>query len=150
MTATADVIRSRIVTRPLDIAALVAEVADSACGATAVFVGTVRDMNDGRAVTGMEYTAYAEMAEREIASIAAEAARRFAPLRLSIEHRIGELAVGEASVAIAAAHAHRAPAIDGMRYVIEELKRRVPIWKREHYVDGTREWVGAPGAGAGQ
>jgi molybdopterin synthase catalytic subunit len=142
MTATADLVRSRIVERPLDIAALVAEVADAACGATVVFVGTVRDMNDGRSVTGIEYTAYAEMAERELGAIAEEVARRFAPLRVAVEHRIGELDIGDASVAIAVAHAHRAPAIDGMRYVIEELKRRVPIWKREHYVDGAREWVG--------
>jgi molybdopterin synthase catalytic subunit len=137
--------RVAIVERPLDAAALLAEVADAGHGATALFVGTVRDLNDGRAVTGIDYTAYTAMAERELARIVAEAEARFgtaegAP-RLAVEHRVGTLAVGDASVAVAAAHARRAPALDAVRDVIEELKRRVPVWKREHYADGTREWI---------
>jgi molybdopterin synthase catalytic subunit len=105
----------------------------------------VRETNDGRPVTGIDYTAYAAMAEREMARIVAEAEARFgtpdgAP-RVAVEHRVGTLAVGEASVAVAAAHARRAPALDAARYVVEELKRRVPVWKREHYADGTREWL---------
>ncbi len=135
--------RTAIVTCPIDTARLIAEVADPAMGATTLFVGTVRETNEGRAVTGIEYSAYTAMAERELAAIGGEAARRFAPLRLAVEHRVGELTVGDVSVAIAAAHAHRAEAIEGMRFVIEELKRRVPIWKREQYVNGTREWVDA-------
>ncbi|GJG85214.1 hypothetical protein tb265_03950 [Gemmatimonadetes bacterium T265] len=151
-------VRSGIVERPLDLAALLAEVADAAHGATALFVGTVREVNDGRPVTGIDYTAYRAMAERELAAIVAEAAGRFgtaegAP-RVVVEHRVGTLGIGEASVAVAAAHARRAPAMDAVRYVVEELKRRVPIWKREHYADGTREWLDptaaavAPAAGA--
>jgi molybdopterin synthase catalytic subunit len=116
-------------------------VADVSCGATAVFLGTVRDVNDGRAVTGIEYSAYAAMAEREMQRIAGEAEARFPGIRLALRHRLGELALGDVSVAIAAAHAHRAPALDATRYVIEQLKQRVPIWKREQYADGTREWV---------
>ena len=73
--------------------------------------------------------------------IAREAADRFGVTSLIVEHRIGVLSLGETSVAIAAAHAHRAPAFDCTRYVIEEIKKRVPIWKMEHYIDGTREWV---------
>jgi molybdopterin synthase catalytic subunit len=133
--------RSAIVSRPLDPAALFAEVARAANGATVLFAGTVRDMNEGRAVTGIEYAAYSRMAEREIDAIVREASQRFGTPDIVVEHRIGPLSLGEASVVIAVAHPRRAPAYDASRYVIEELKRRVPIWKCEEYVDGTREWV---------
>ena len=135
-------IRAALVTHPIDVSALIAEVADVSTGATAVFVGTVRDMNDDKAVSGIDYSAYTVMAERELLRIAQAAAHQFAPLRIVVEHRVGALELGDVSVAIATAHAHRAPAIDGMRLVIEEIKRRVPIWKQERYLDGTREWVG--------
>ena len=85
------------------------------------------------------------MAARELLHIAQEAARQFAPLSVVVEHRVGSLELGDVSVGIATSHAHRGPAIDGMRFVIEEIKRRVPIWKRECYADGTREWVGTAG-----
>ena len=135
-------IRAALVTRPIDVSALIAEVADVSTGATAIFVGTVRDVNETKPVTGIAYSAYTIMAERELLHIAQEAARRFDPLRIVVEHRVGALELGDVSVGIATAHAHRAPAIDGMRFVIEQIKRRVPIWKRECYLDGTREWVG--------
>ena len=135
--------RTRLVDDPIDAAALLAEVARHANGATVLFLGTVRDVNDGRAVSGIEYTAYRSMAERELAVIVAEASRRFGTDDIVVEHRVGELALGECSVAVAAAHPRRAAAFDAARYVVEELKRRVPIWKLEHYVDGTREWVNA-------
>jgi molybdopterin synthase catalytic subunit len=134
-------IRTSIVTHVIDASALIAEIASDSHGATSLFLGTVRDVNDGRAVTGMEYTSYDAMASRELAKIAAEAAEKFGGASLVVEHRTGALALGEVSVAIAASHAHRAHALDATRYVIEQLKKRVPIWKREHYVDGTREWV---------
>ena len=133
--------RSAIVARPLDPAALLREVSDAANGATLLFVGTVRDVNDGRAVTGIEYAAYADMADRELGAIVREACDRWHTTNVVVEHRVGRLAVGEASVVIAVAHPRRAQAYDASRYVIEELKRRVPIWKREEYADGTREWV---------
>jgi molybdopterin synthase catalytic subunit len=133
--------RAAIVDRALDPAALLAEVANVANGATVLFVGTVRDVNDGRAVTGIEYAAYSSMALAELTAIVAEAAERFGTQHLVVEHRLGALALGDASVAIAAAHPRRVGAFDAARWVIEELKRRVPIWKREHYADGTREWV---------
>jgi molybdopterin synthase catalytic subunit len=101
----------------------------------------VREVNDGRAVTGIEYSAYEGMAARELAAIAGEAAARSGTTDIVVEHRIGRLELGEASVVIAVAHPHRAEAYDASRYIIEQLKRRVPIWKREEYVDGTREWV---------
>lgn len=133
--------RSALVDRPIDAAALLAEVQRSANGATVLFVGTVREVNDGRSVSGLEYSAYAPMAEREMAAIVAEAAARWGTDDVAVEHRVGVLGLGEASVVIAVAHPHRGEAYEASRYVIEELKRRVPVWKREHYVDGTREWV---------
>jgi molybdopterin synthase catalytic subunit len=133
--------RAAIVRTRIDPLALVEEVASTASGATILFVGTVRETSEGRAVSGIEYSAYDSMATRELEAILAEAATRFHTNDIVVEHRIGELALGEASVAIAVSHAHRAEAYDASRYVIEQLKRRVPIWKREAYVDGTREWV---------
>ena len=133
--------RVRLVQMPIDVADLLTHVVDASCGATSVFIGTVRDVNDGRAVTGIEYSAYPEMAAKEMERIVREAAERFDTDRIAVDHRVGYLELGEASVAIAVAHPHRTPALDATRYVIEELKKRVPIWKREHYVDGTREWI---------
>jgi len=133
--------RVAIVDHPLDPTALLAEVADVATGATTLFVGTVRRTNLGRPVTGIDYSAYAPMAEREMATICKEAMAQFATDRIVVEHRVGTLALGEASIVIAVAHERRAAAMDAQRYVIEEIKKRVPVWKREHYADGTREWV---------
>jgi molybdopterin synthase catalytic subunit len=134
-------VRADIVEREIDCAALLREVAAHANGATVLFVGTVRDVNDDRAVTGIDYTAYRAMAARELAAIVGEAAARHGTTHIVVEHRVGTLGLGDASVAIAVGHARRAAAFDASRQIIEELKRRVPIWKREHYADGTREWV---------
>ena len=133
--------RSALLDRAIDLAELLREVGDSRNGATILFVGTVRDVNDGRVVTGMEYSAYHSMAERELNEIVREASAEFGTRDIVVEHRLGTLELGDASVAIAVAHPHRGAAYDASRYVIEQLKRRVPIWKLEHYVDGTREWV---------
>ncbi|MEO6876999.1 MAG: molybdenum cofactor biosynthesis protein MoaE [Gemmatimonadaceae bacterium] len=135
--------RTAIVDDPIDAAAVLSEVAHVANGAALLFVGTVRDVNDGRAVSGMEYKAYRTMADRELGDIVREAAVQFGTQDIVVEHRLGVLNLGDASVAIAVAHPHRGHAYDASRYVIEQLKQRVPIWKLEHYVDGTREWVGA-------
>lgn len=140
--------RTAIVDRVIDAASLITEVGGSKNGATLLFLGTVRDVNDGRPVTGIEYSAYRSMAEREMAAIVAEACERFGTRDVVVEHRLGVLGLGEASVAIAVAHERRAQAYDTSRFIIEELKKRVPIWKLEHYVDGTREWVGAGGSNA--
>jgi len=139
--------RAALVDQAIDVAALIAEVGDESCGASAVFLGCVRNLNDGRPVTGIEYSAYRSMAEREMTTIVREADRKFGVSRVVIEHRLGSLGLGDVSVAIVAAHPHRGPALDAMRYVIEQLKRRVPIWKREQYTDGSREWV-ASGTGS--
>ena len=133
--------RSSLVSRPIDAASLIAEVSGDDRGAVSLFVGTVRDTNDGRPVDGIDYASYVDMAEGELARIVDEARERFGVAALVVEHRIGKLGLGEASVGIAAAHAHRGPALDSVRYVIDEIKKRVPIWKLEHYTDGTRNWV---------
>ena len=134
--------RSALVRRRIDPGSLLDEVQRASNGALVLFVGTVRELNDGRAVTGMSYSAYESMAAGELERIVTAAAVRFGTTDLVVEHRIGDsLAVGDVSVAIAAGHQHRGEAFEAARYVIEELKRKVPIWKLEHYVDGTREWV---------
>jgi molybdopterin synthase catalytic subunit len=140
--------RSTIVARPIDAASLMAEVSGTEYGAVSLFVGTVRDTNDGRSVDAIDYTAYTVMAEAELERILDEAEARFGVTSLVVEHRIGALGIGDVSVAIAAAHAHRQPALDSVRYIIEEIKKRVPIWKMEHYSDGSREWVDPAGAHA--
>lgn len=133
--------RAAIVTRPIDVASLIQEVADEHHGATVVFIGTVRSTNEGREVREIEYTAYEEMAEREMNVILGEASGTHNATLLVAEHRIGLLPVGEASIVIAAAHERRACALDAMRYAIDEMKSRVPIWKREVYADGSQSWV---------
>ena len=138
--------RTAIVDRAIDSCALLKEVAVHRNGATVLFVGTVREVNDGARVSGLDYTAYSAMAEKELAAIASEAAEQWNTRDVVVEHRVGTLDLGETSVAIAVAHPHRGEAYDASRYIIEELKKRLPIWKREHYVDGRSEWVTAEGS----
>jgi molybdopterin synthase catalytic subunit len=133
--------RLAVVTSEIDVASLIDQARSPQFGAVSIFIGTVREINEGRPVTAIEYSAYKSMAEAELRRILDEAEERFAISTLIVEHRVGLLGLGDTSVAIVAAHAHRAPALDCTRYVIEELKKRVPIWKMEHYADGTREWI---------
>ena len=129
----------------IDLTALVAQVEAPDRGAVTSFLGLVRDHHGGREVTRLEYSAYAPMAEAECARIVAEAEARW-PVRVALEHRIGVLEIGDAAVAFAAGAAHREEAFAACRFVIEEVKRRVPIWKKEFYADGTITWVGGGGA----
>jgi molybdopterin synthase catalytic subunit len=133
--------RASIVTSEIDPGSLINEVGAPQHGAISLFIGTVREVNEGRSVSAIEYSAYQSMASAELERILDEAETRFGVSALVVEHRIGLLGLGDVSVAIAAAHPHRGPALDCTRYVIEEIKKRVPIWKKEHYADGTREWV---------
>ena len=104
--------------------------------------GVVRDhAHDGRAVTGLSYEAHEAMALGEFAVIASEVGERYPGVRLGIVHRIGDLRIGEIAVAVCAASPHRAQAFDACRYAIDELKARALIWKKEHYTDGTGDWV---------
>jgi molybdopterin synthase catalytic subunit len=129
-----------LTTEPLDLAGLVAQVESPSRGGVACFVGTVRDHHAGRAVARLEYSAYGAMAEAECQRIVREAQSQW-PCEIGLRHRIGTLEVGAAAVAVAAAAAHRDEAFAACRYVIEEVKRRVPIWKREVFADGSAEWV---------
>lgn len=128
--------------RPLSLDELFRHVARPEHGAVVLFVGITRRFTGGRETRYLEYEAYAEMAAGELARIGAEAEERWPGARLAIGHRVGRVDIGEASVVIAAAAPHRPDAFAAARYAIEELKRRVPIWKKEHYADGTVEWVG--------
>jgi molybdopterin synthase catalytic subunit len=112
-----------------------------AAGALATFTGVVRDHHDGRAVLRLEYAAYPALAESEGARIVAEAIVRFGLAAAACRHRTGLLAVGDAAVQIWTAATHRREALAGCAYIIDEVKARVPIWKREFYADGTRAWV---------
>lgn len=134
-------VRALIVRDPIDVARFLQAVGGDADGAVLLFLGVVRNHADGRAVSGMRYDAYHEMAEEVLAEIVAEAAERLGARQVSAVHRVGELEVGDVSVAIAAASPHRAEAFDASRYVIEEIKKRLPVWKREHYVEGDSAWV---------
>jgi molybdopterin synthase catalytic subunit len=134
-----------LVRTPIDPIAIIRAVAGPGNGAVLLFLGAVRQVNDGRDVTGIDYAAYEAMAQRELESIVTEASARFGTPDVVVQHRLGELGVEEVSVAIAVGHPHRDAAYAVSRFVIEELKRRVPIWKREHYTDGTREWVDPTG-----
>ncbi len=126
---------------PIDPAAVVDVVASPAAGATVLFLGTVRDHSPGReGVTHLEYEAYGAVVESKIAEIVAEARDRWPLLGVAAVHRVGELAIGEVSVAVAVSSAHRADAFPAARYVIDELKARAPIWKKEHWAGGA-EWV---------
>ena len=133
--------KASIVTSEIEPASLINEVSSRQHGAISLFAGTVREVNEGRSVSAIEYSAYMTMASAELERILDEAKAQFGVSAIVVEHRIGLLGLGDVSVAIAAAHQHRAPALDCTRYVIEEIKKRVPIWKKEHYLDGTREWV---------
>ena len=130
-----------ITREPLDPESLVAAVRSDEFGAIVTFLGLVRVMGDGdRPVDGLAYEAYPEMALPEMRAIGAEASTRFGEARVAIAHRIGDLGLGEVSVAIAVASKHRAVAFDACEYVIDELKQRVPIWKKENYRDGEARW----------
>ena len=132
-----------LVREPVDVAAL-QDVA-SRDGALCLFLGVVRDENEGRRVLRLEYEAYEDMALPLMEEIAAEARRQFGVGEVRIVHRLGRLEIGEVSVAVAAASPHRAEAFAACRYAIDTLKARVPIWKKEFYADGA-VWREEPAA----
>jgi molybdopterin synthase catalytic subunit len=137
---------SFLTSAPITISQLIEQVQSPERGGVASFLGTVRNHHQGRQVLRLEYSAYNPMAEAECARIVAEAEARW-DVSIVLQHRIGTLEIGDIAVAIAAASAHRDEAFLACRYVIEEVKQRVPIWKREVYVDGSVDWVGSGEAG---
>jgi molybdopterin synthase catalytic subunit len=130
-----------ITTDPIGAETVLPRVASDQHGAVLVFLGIVRDHNEGRAVSGVHYEAYHDMAERTLRDIVAEALARVQPARIAVVHRIGELAVGQVSLAIAVSTPHRAEAFDACRYAIEELKQRLAVWKQERYTSGDVSWL---------
>ena len=127
--------------RPLDASALIAEVSADGCGAVILFLGTVRRSPEDGDVVGIEYSAYPDMAEAEFGRITSEAVVRWPKARIALRHRTGYIPTGEASIAIAVAAPHRAEAYECSRFVIEETKVRVPIWKKERLSAGDARWV---------
>jgi molybdopterin synthase catalytic subunit len=136
----------------LDPGQLRAALADPACGGYAAFEGWVRDHNEGAPVRRLEYEAFEALAVREGERILAEAVERFGVVRVACAHRLGELAVGELAVWVGVSAPHRDEAFRACRYIIDEVKHRLPIWKKEHYLSGDSGWVNcercAAGAGA--
>ena len=137
-----------LVRDPIDPARVLALVGDEGHGAAVLFLGVVRNEADGRAVSGMTYDAYEEMAAVVLVAIADEACERWGTDRMAVLHRVGELSVGDVSVAIAVSSCHRTEAFEAARYVIEEIKHRLPGWKKERYVGGDEAWVVGSGEGA--
>ena len=133
--------RFTLVDTPIDVPALQAALRDDRAGACASFEGWVRDHNDGRAVDGLRYEAYAELAEREGRAILEEAVHRFDIVSARCVHRIGELAIGDLAVWVGASAAHRDAAFSACRWIIDEVKARVPIWKHERYREGDAGWL---------
>lgn len=131
-----------VVSEPIDAARVAAAVSRPDAGAIVTFLGTTRDHNDGRRVTRLEYEAYPEMAEAEMRRIGAAACERWPVAAVAIVHRVGVVPVGEASVVIAVAAAHRGPAFEACRFAIDRLKEVVPIWKKEHF-EGGEVWIGS-------
>lgn len=131
---------------PIRLDELMASVTSPDRGGIATFLGVVRNHHEGRSVTGIEYLAYPGMAEAECAGILKEAETRW-PVTVAVRHRTGVLRIGDTAVAVVAAGSHREEAFAACRWLIEQVKARVPIWKRERYADGSEAWVDptAPG-----
>jgi molybdopterin synthase catalytic subunit len=137
----------------IDPAFLLAGLRDTGAGACVTFEGRVRNLNDGRQVSALDYEAYVPLAQKEGERIIGEARVKFQIIGAHCAHRTGKLALGDIAVWVAVIAPHRAAAFDACRYIIDETKARVPIWKKEHYDGGASEWVNGvtrgPAAGTG-
>jgi molybdopterin synthase catalytic subunit len=126
---------------PLDSAGIRREALDPRAGAVVLFEGCARDHHEGRPVQELAYEAFVPMAEAELEKIRAEAMVRFELVRCLVHHRVGAVPLTEAAVVVAAAAAHRQEAFAAAAWIMDRIKEQVPIWKREHYLDGSRNWV---------
>jgi molybdopterin synthase catalytic subunit len=140
-TARADRVLTRVQSEPLSLDEAADAVADPAAGAACIFTGTVRDHSEAGDVTGLTYEAWHELAEQRLRELADDILQRWPARRVAIVHRVGELSVGETSVIVAVSAPHRADAFEACRHGIEQLKRDVPIWKKEGLVTGDAHWV---------
>ncbi|HXD79047.1 MAG TPA: molybdenum cofactor biosynthesis protein MoaE [Puia sp.] len=132
--------RGSISAAPIDLAALVAAAHHPGAGAVVLFSGEVRDSNHGKPVAFLEYEAHAELAEKMIGEIMAEAKLRWGLSVVLAQHRVGRVAVGETAVVVITSAAHRGEAYAANRHIIDRIKHEAPIWKCEYFADGTREW----------
>ena len=140
----ADVVRlAAIREQPLSVDEVLDAVRTDEAGGTAVFIGTVRDVDGGKAVTDLGYSAHPD-AERQMRALCESVAQRFPVGAIAAVHRTGDLAIGDIAVVVAAACPHRGDAFDAARTLIDELKATVPIWKHQRFTDGSDEWVGVP------
>lgn len=130
-----------ISSQTIDLQAFRAGLADETCGAFVVFEGWVRNHNEGRAVLRLAYEVYEPLAMKEGETIMQEAMRRFDISHAAAIHREGELALSEPAVVVGVSSSHRDAAFSACRYIIDEIKHRLPIWKKEYYADGSSEWV---------
>jgi molybdopterin synthase catalytic subunit len=130
-----------LVTEPIDFHALTERVRRAECGAVVTFLGTVRDLTDGRITTALDYEAHSPMAEKKLAEIEADTRARWPVGEIALVHRLGHLEVGDVSVAVAVSCPHRAQAFEACRHAIDRIKEIVPIWKKENWADGSTEWV---------
>jgi molybdopterin synthase catalytic subunit len=131
----------RVTHQPIDLNELVRYVADAQAGAIVPFIGTTRNNNEGRKVIALDYDGYPEMAEKELARIGTEAKNKWSICKMAIVHRLGPVQIGEASVIIVVSSAHRDAAFAASRFAIEEIKKTVPIWKKEVF-EGGEVWIG--------
>jgi molybdopterin synthase catalytic subunit len=131
----------RVTDKAIDLQELVNFVSDPEAGAIVTFIGTTRNNNEGRKVIALDYEAYPEMAEKELVRLGEEAKKKWPICRMAIVHRLGPVQITEASVIIAVSSAHREAAFAACRFAIEEIKKTVPIWKKEVY-EGGEVWIG--------
>jgi molybdopterin synthase catalytic subunit len=131
----------RLTYNPIDHHALTEQVRRGDCGAVVTFLGTVRDLTDGRVTLALDYEAHGSMAEKKMAEIEAETRQRWPVGDMVLEHRLGHFAIGDISVAVAVSCPHRGQAFEACRFAIDRLKELVPIWKKENWANGTTEWV---------
>jgi molybdopterin synthase catalytic subunit len=136
----------QLTNEPIDHNALTEMVRRPGAGAVVTFLGTVRDLTGEQATVALDYDAYPQMAERKLAEIEAEARSRWPIGEIALVHRLGHLDIGDVSVAVAVSCPHRHQAFDACRFAIDQIKERVPIWKKENWADGRTKWV-HPGAG---
>ena len=135
----------RLQHEPIDYQAMTEAVRSPSCGAVCLFLGTVRELTEGKRTVALDYEAYPSMAEKVLAQVESETRQRWPVVEMALIHRLGHLILGDVSVAVAVSCPHRAQAFEACRYAIDRLKEVVPIWKRENWADGTSEWV-HPGA----
>lgn len=140
-TASSSPLAFQLATAPLDPASLARSLNDPCAGACVEFHGWVRNHNDGQAVQALDYEAYAPLAVKEGTRILQEAAARFPLISAGCVHRVGSLKIGDLAVWVGVSAAHRGAAFEACRWIIDETKARVPIWKKEHYVGGATQWI---------